>query len=51
MYLRVSMSMVAAHGKVVFVCRAGEVVTVDSCSGCEAQGTLTDTLEWSPSVY
>lgn len=54
-YLRVPMSMTSAHGQVVFVCEAGEVTTVDRCSGCEAQKTkgepsLTE-LEWSPSVY
>ena len=38
--------MISAHGQVVFVCKAGEVVTGDSCSGCErcgceAQGAFT----------
>lgn len=45
MYLRVSVSMIPAHGQGVFVCKAGEVITADSCSGCEAEGNLTDTLK------
>lgn len=53
MYLRVSTSMISAHCLVAFVCKTGEVITADSCSGCEssrcvAQGNLSDRLEWSP---
>lgn len=37
-YLRASMSMISAHGQVVFVCWAGEVITVDSCSKMRGLG-------------
>lgn len=50
-YLGASVSVVSAHGPVVFVWGAGEVSSAaDSCSGCQARGTLTDTLEWSLNV-